>query len=68
MQDSDCDGDLECVSGNDDFGGCGLGSAVNVSIACSTRYYLYVTAGDNSSGGTFTLEAECNNNGNSNNI
>ncbi len=58
LQDSDCDGDLECLGGTDDGGNCGLGSVVSISGACSTQYFLYVTGFD-SEGGAFTLESLC---------
>ncbi len=59
FEDSDCDGDLECLDGADDRGNCGLGTVINITGACSTQYFLYVT-GFGSAGGDFQLDAYCN--------
>ena len=55
-QDSDCDGDLECLNGNDDS--CGLSSEVLIDPICSPQYFVYVT-GFGSASGSFTLDAAC---------
>ena len=53
-QDSDCNGDLECVDGIDDS--CpGLLSRITVGPVVNSLLYVYVT-GFSSRNGTFTLD------------
>ncbi len=59
VQDSDGDGDLECLFANDDFCALGSGGTVNVGAGGPSRYYLYVT-GFGTQSGFATLEASCN--------
>jgi gliding motility-associated-like protein len=51
-------GAFTCVTGNDDFAGCGLSSQVQVTTAPGTLYYVYVFGSGNAQG-TFTLNTTC---------
>ncbi|MCX6317837.1 MAG: T9SS type A sorting domain-containing protein [Bacteroidetes bacterium] len=49
---------LTCVTGNDDFAGCGVGSQVTFTANLGTTYYVLVT-GFGTNSGAFTLNRSC---------
>ena len=51
-------GALTCITGNDDFLGCGLQSQVTVTTTIGTTYYVLVT-GFGAGSGAFTLARTC---------
>ena len=52
-----CDA-LDCVAGNDDGGGCGLGSTVGFLTEMGTTYYILVQGFDGETG-DFELTVSC---------
>ncbi|MBK6882904.1 MAG: hypothetical protein IPH05_08160 [Flavobacteriales bacterium] len=52
-----CDG-LQCIGGNDDGGGCGLGSQLTFPTWAGGEY-LVLVQGYNGATGTFTLSVDC---------
>jgi len=49
---------LTCITGNDDFAGCGLQSQASVVTVVGTQYYVLVT-GFGTNSGSFTLTRTC---------